>query len=341
VTHATSAVSGCPPSNVLLDNDRCLWLSEIGIPQSFTIDLTNLRERPKTLRCFGVKCWHSYSSNPAVIDLYVGGQDRDYEMLTSITMKQKTGTQYFPIPAQNYKGTFLKVVVMQTFGADKTYINQVFLLEDCPAAETAKPFPLIQIDPLENSGDLKRKLASQLKELDEGMKMYRDQMPPSLPIPILQMPKAAAPGKENCGHGEELERLRRQVTELNDKVKYLESQLQERSSPEARTEYNHHTLHRDTSHTTIKRAESRTANSTLLYSPTADFRSEFDRHIREWEARVLTPQLKETMHERKTPVPDILSKLQDKLHERSRKLEILESERSRRLKVSSSRRSSS
>lgn len=351
VTHATSAAVGCAPSNVLLPNDRvthtqCLWLSEQGLPQSFTLDLTNLRERPKTVRCFGVKCWHAYSSNPAVIDVYIGSQDRGFELLTSIALKQKAGCQFFAIPPVKLQGTFLKVLVKETFGGDKTYINQVFLFEDPPFVEADKS-DLREASP-ESSTDLKRRLASQLKELDEGMRLMKEYAPMKEYASV----KEYAPMKENlpisyttyeedCGHSHELERLRRQVRELTDKVRQLETQLSERS-PEV--------LIRDTSHQTIprtdragrqERLETRTANSTMVYSPRTDFRAEFDRHIREWETQVLTPQLKEVLPERKTPVPNILGKLQLKLDERARKLELLEQERSRRLKVSSARRSES
>lgn len=280
------------------------------------------------------------------------------------------GTQLFTIPPFNSLGAFLKVVVTRTFGADKTYVNQVFLIEDCPSSEASKTPQVPQVsqipqmyqtsrlieEPLVDSADLKRKLASQLKELDEGMRHMKELMPlpeltqqstpysakrssVKLVLPKQETQDYLSPNKENCGHAPELERLRSQVKDLNEKVSYLEAQLFDRS-PEARTEL-YEPLHRDTSQHTIKRAESRTSNTTLLYSPTADFRSEFDRHIREWEARVLTPQIKDAMHERKAPAPDLLSKLQIKLNERSRKLEMLESERSRRLKVSSSRRSNS
>lgn len=48
-----------------------MWLSETGIPQSVTVDLSALRQRPPFLQTFGFYCWHSYTSNPRLIELLV------------------------------------------------------------------------------------------------------------------------------------------------------------------------------------------------------------------------------------------------------------------------------
>jgi hypothetical protein len=35
-------------------------MSQPGLPQSFTLDLGGMSERPKFIKCFGFDCWHDY-----------------------------------------------------------------------------------------------------------------------------------------------------------------------------------------------------------------------------------------------------------------------------------------
>ena len=69
IVFASSFLSNCSAANLLLADRKALWMSQPGLPQTIIIDLTNMIERPKMIKCFGFDCWHDYSSNPRVIEL--------------------------------------------------------------------------------------------------------------------------------------------------------------------------------------------------------------------------------------------------------------------------------
>ena len=132
VCSQTSQIFNCPASNVLLSDRRAIWLSEPGLPQSITIDLTHQIKRPKFFKCFGFDCWHDYASNPAVIELSVSTDGNNYVCWTIVYPEMRPGVQLFQIDPLGRSYNFLKIVIKETYGAAKTYMNQIFLFEDSP-----------------------------------------------------------------------------------------------------------------------------------------------------------------------------------------------------------------
>jgi len=46
-------------------------MSEEGLPQSVTIDISHLADRPRAFKCIGWDCWHDYITNPATVEISV------------------------------------------------------------------------------------------------------------------------------------------------------------------------------------------------------------------------------------------------------------------------------
>lgn len=325
IISASSAAKGSAAANMLASDNRVsftqlLWLSDPGLPQSFTIDMSNLRKVPRALKVFGVKCWHSYSSNPAAIELYVGRRDCDYVLHAMITLKQQEGAQYFAIsPLILHETPYLKIVISKTFGADKTYINQVLMLEESPGDG------LGEFANREDSRSfiLKDEIADQLKEAFEGSRLKND----IAPLILSQL------DKENCGHATELEQLRRQAYELSEKAKHLQMLLDKRCLRQKPQDDVAFSAPNEISQANLKRIGSHTSSTTLLLYPTATFGPDGTRHFtdRVEEDSLWAEEIARESNSTRA-APEILTKLQAKLAERSRKLEMLEKERRRRLK---------
>ena len=70
VKDCSSQNKGCVAKNILNSDRKCIWLSKSGLPQSITLDLSNLKQTQK-ISCFGIYCWHAYQTNPKKINLFV------------------------------------------------------------------------------------------------------------------------------------------------------------------------------------------------------------------------------------------------------------------------------
>ena len=122
-------------------------MSENGLPQYLVLDLSQAHRKPQFYTCFGFECWHDYTTNPSVIELLVSKNDKDFVAWTVIhakmvfyfhkkqfyyNIKKKSGPQFFLIDPLDDSYNFLKISIRETFGAAKTYINQIFLLAEIP-----------------------------------------------------------------------------------------------------------------------------------------------------------------------------------------------------------------
>ena len=137
----SSNISSCPGSNVLNPDRKQIWLSEAGIPQQITFDISKLSIRPKFFKCFGFDCWHDYSSNPAVIELQASTDGGNFVNWAVLYPELRPGLQIFNIDPLPRSYNFLKLIIKETHGAVKTYLNQVFLFEESPI-KSAKPVSL-------------------------------------------------------------------------------------------------------------------------------------------------------------------------------------------------------
>jgi|LauGreDrversion4_2_1035121.scaffolds.fasta_scaffold82732_4 hypothetical protein len=79
-------------------------------------------------------------------------------------INKKPGTQYFaidPVDTSVYKS--MKVVIKETYGGVKTYLNQVYLYEEIPEIENKKSF-----------NESKKSISSNAKQTTEIKKVPRD-----------------------------------------------------------------------------------------------------------------------------------------------------------------------
>eukprot|EP00347_Sterkiella_histriomuscorum_P022779 403337194 len=107
-------------------------MTENGIPQSIVLDLSNLKKKPKFFQCFGFHCTHTYSSNPSLIDLFVSKDGIQFKHWTTLNPYFKEGRQLFSIDPIGPSYKFLEVIIKETYGANRTYMNQIYLMEKHP-----------------------------------------------------------------------------------------------------------------------------------------------------------------------------------------------------------------
>ena len=133
----SSCVKGSNSRNVLLA-DESMWMSEPGLPQSLVIDLVNNFKNhdghtlKRNYTCFGFRCSHAYSSNPAKIELNYSADGASFQTWVLITQTTfRKGAQYFSIPPLcSSRVKYLELVIKDSFGANRTYLSEVFLFAD-------------------------------------------------------------------------------------------------------------------------------------------------------------------------------------------------------------------
>jgi hypothetical protein len=128
VVFQTSETRGCSARNLLNDNPKRLWLSESGLPQEIIVKVSESLDNPLLFRYFGWLCWHSYKSNPAVVELASSEDCTEWKKLGTFKGKPKSGHNFFQIEIGDVR--FVKITVVETFGAANTYMNQVFMVEE-------------------------------------------------------------------------------------------------------------------------------------------------------------------------------------------------------------------
>jgi hypothetical protein len=102
------------------------------------LDLSEMKYRPKSFQCFGWHCWHCYSSNPAVVSLSVSADKNSFYKWASLHADLKAGVQLFIIDPITIKYKYLKIEILESFGASRAYMNQVFLYEEIPPSRFSK-----------------------------------------------------------------------------------------------------------------------------------------------------------------------------------------------------------
>ncbi|CAD8087001.1 unnamed protein product [Paramecium sonneborni] len=130
VCNVSSTLPNSAAENILIQERKALWMSLAGLPQYITLDLSQVQERPKFIKCFGFDCWHDYQSNPSVIELMVSLNGENFITWTTLYPELKQGIQLFQIDPLGTRYQFIKIIIKETFGASKTYLNQVYLLEE-------------------------------------------------------------------------------------------------------------------------------------------------------------------------------------------------------------------
>ena len=116
---------------MLIEDPQLLWLSQTGLPQMFTIECTDSKIR--SLRTFGWYCWHAYTSNPAEIRLEISQDGVDFEQIHEHFEGAKEAGLHFrgfepPIDLGKYK--YLRFRFTKTYGADRVYMNRLYLFQE-------------------------------------------------------------------------------------------------------------------------------------------------------------------------------------------------------------------
>jgi len=291
-----------------------LWLSTETLPQTLLFDLSGLKERPATLKCFGWLCWKAYSSNPALVDIAASEDGKVYEKLGTLQGQQTSGPQFFPIKPVLPRFAYLQIVIRQTFGANKTYLNQVFLLEEIPGEKQ-----------LPDSQDLKTLLRKQLNHLEENVRnMQADQVFPlqsSLPRPrsaAVDKPTSFfLPEETPVKQGGELAVLHDTLMELTEQVRTLQEQVTGQRNIEVLKEFKQQLM------TELMQREER-----MDYSPVGLPRTQQD-FLQQWQEKVLEPRLAQFEAHilsllRKPKVEDIMLQIEEKVRVRNQKMAQLE-----------------
>ena len=136
IIYCSSQTKGCDCKNILSNNRKSIWLSEKNIPQIIIIDISKIEKKPENsfFKYFGIYCWHAYSTNPKIIQLLVSENNKNYFDLGNYELIMSPKTQYFQIEnlekLKNKKIKFIKLIIKETFGGSRTYINQIFFYDD-------------------------------------------------------------------------------------------------------------------------------------------------------------------------------------------------------------------
>lgn len=119
-------------------------MSEPGLPQSIVLDVSCFcRQRGSQYTRFGFRCLNAYNSNPAKIAINVSADGKRFSswaILTKIDLR--SGMQMFNVTAKPVEQCkYVEIVILETFGANRTYLGQVFLEMQEPAPTAYQSMP--------------------------------------------------------------------------------------------------------------------------------------------------------------------------------------------------------
>ena len=136
ISFCSSQSKGCNSKNILSNNQKNIWLSEKNVPQTIIFNLTRMIKLPTNyFKYFGIYCWHSYTTNPKIIQISFSENNNKYYNIGEFELNMLPSPQFFQIDniinKRNIKKIkYLKLIIKETFGGNRTYINQVFLFDD-------------------------------------------------------------------------------------------------------------------------------------------------------------------------------------------------------------------
>ena len=142
IIQSTSEMNGCPITNILEKETKSIWLSEEFLPQEIIIHInkTYFKYFPKKISTIGIYCWHAYSTNPKLIEILLSvNNTKNYISLGNFDLGLKPGMQLLQLDEdllfENEENKFnedfyLKIIIKETFGGKRTYINNLALYED-------------------------------------------------------------------------------------------------------------------------------------------------------------------------------------------------------------------
>ena len=147
IIQSSSEMEGCPITNILESEEKTLWLSTEELPQEITINLFKsfFKVFPKKISSIGIYCWHAYPTNPKLIEVLISkDKGKTYISLGNFDLCLKPGKQllqldddsdYILSEDNNNDNLVIKLIIKETFGDKRTYINNIYLYEDINLCE--------------------------------------------------------------------------------------------------------------------------------------------------------------------------------------------------------------
>ena len=82
--------------------------------------------------CFAFRCSRAFSSNPAKLQLNYSTDGANFQTWVTLgAVAFRKGTQYFSVPPLcSSRVRYLELAVLDSFGANRTYLSQIFLFAD-------------------------------------------------------------------------------------------------------------------------------------------------------------------------------------------------------------------
>ena len=142
IIQSSSEINGCPITNILDKETKSIWLSEEFLPQEIILNINKnyFKYFPKKLSIIGIYCWHAYSTNPKLVEILISiNNSNNYISLGNFDLGLKPGMQLLQLDEDllldNDKNKlkeniFIKIIIKETFGGKRTYINNLSLYED-------------------------------------------------------------------------------------------------------------------------------------------------------------------------------------------------------------------
>ena len=141
IIQSSSEMEGYPITNILESDEKTLWLSTEELPQEIIINIKKdlFKELPKKISAIGIYCWHAYPTNPKLIEIQISKNNGiTFISLGNFDLCLKPGKQllqfdyeFNPSLIKENKADFIiKLIIKETFGDKRTYINNIFLYEN-------------------------------------------------------------------------------------------------------------------------------------------------------------------------------------------------------------------
>ena len=139
---ASSEINGCPITNILSKETKSIWLSDESLPQEIILHINKdyFQYFPKKLSTIGIYCWHAYSTNPKLIEIQISTNNlNNYISLGNFDLGLKPGMQLLHLDEDLLldnddnklnENIYIKIIIKETFGGKRTYINNLSLYED-------------------------------------------------------------------------------------------------------------------------------------------------------------------------------------------------------------------
>ena len=142
VVKSSSEMEGYPITNIFESEDKTIWLSTEELPQEININLFKsfFKEFPKKISAIGIYCWHAYPTNPKLIEVQISkNKGQSFVSLGNFDLCLKPGRQLLQLEDDSdyilskdidNNNIIIKLIIKETFGDKRTYINNVYLYED-------------------------------------------------------------------------------------------------------------------------------------------------------------------------------------------------------------------